>query len=133
MVFPSAARLHQLKIPFGLLVRPERPIAYQAIDGQPVDIVFMLLLPATETAGGIARFAQLARQESGVLVSVAQGWRARQVPCRGAVGLGQPLIGGCRAHGGAVPSHRRLARIAELWRTMDAHCHPDACQVQTEQ
>jgi PTS system nitrogen regulatory IIA component len=40
------ARLHQLKRLFGLLVRLKQPIAFQAIDGQPVDIVFMLLLPA---------------------------------------------------------------------------------------
>jgi len=40
------ARLRQLKKPFGLLARLKQPLDYQAIDGEPVDIVFMLLLPA---------------------------------------------------------------------------------------
>ena len=39
------ARLKGLKTPFGLLVRLRRGINYEAIDDQPVDIVFLLLLP----------------------------------------------------------------------------------------
>jgi PTS system nitrogen regulatory IIA component len=31
---------------FGLFVRLGRPIDYEAIDGQPVDLVFLLLIPA---------------------------------------------------------------------------------------
>jgi len=34
------------KKPFGLLARLRQPLDYQAIDGEPVDIVCMLLLPA---------------------------------------------------------------------------------------
>ena len=44
------ARLAGLKAPFGLLARLRRGIDFEAIDDQPVDIVFLLLLP--ETANG---------------------------------------------------------------------------------
>ena len=39
------ARLKGLKAPFGLLARLRRGIDFEAIDDQPVDIVFLLLLP----------------------------------------------------------------------------------------
>jgi nitrogen PTS system EIIA component len=39
------ARLSELKIPFGLLARLRQSIDFDAIDGQPVDVVFLLLLP----------------------------------------------------------------------------------------
>jgi PTS system nitrogen regulatory IIA component len=44
------ARLAGLKAPFGLFARLRRGIDFEAIDDQPVDIVFLLLLP--ETAHG---------------------------------------------------------------------------------
>jgi nitrogen PTS system EIIA component len=39
------ARLNGLSTPFGLLARLHRAIDFQAIDSQPVDIVFLVLLP----------------------------------------------------------------------------------------
>ena len=39
------ARLRGLNTPFGLLARLHRGIDFNAIDGEPVDIVFFLLLP----------------------------------------------------------------------------------------
>ena len=45
------ARLHGLKSPFGLLARLQEGIDFDAIDGEPVDIVVLLLLP--ETGDGI--------------------------------------------------------------------------------
>jgi PTS system nitrogen regulatory IIA component len=39
------ARLQGLKAPFGLLARLRHGIDFDAIDDQPVDIVFLLLLP----------------------------------------------------------------------------------------
>ena len=39
------ARLKGLKSPFGLLARLRQGIDFEAIDDQPVDIVFLLLLP----------------------------------------------------------------------------------------
>jgi PTS system nitrogen regulatory IIA component len=44
------ARLQNLNKPFGSLIRLRKPVGYDAIDGDPVDIVFLLLLP-TEPAG----------------------------------------------------------------------------------
>ena len=39
------ARLTSLKTPFALLARLRHPIDFDAIDGEPVDIVVLLLLP----------------------------------------------------------------------------------------
>jgi nitrogen PTS system EIIA component len=40
------ARLPELQRPFGMLAKLKPPIEFDAIDGQPVDVVFVLLLPA---------------------------------------------------------------------------------------
>jgi nitrogen PTS system EIIA component len=40
------ARLAGVSKPFGMLVRLSRAIEFDAIDGKPVDVVFLLLLPA---------------------------------------------------------------------------------------
>jgi PTS system nitrogen regulatory IIA component len=40
------ARLQGLSKPFGLLALLKRPLDFEAIDGAPVDIVFLLLQPA---------------------------------------------------------------------------------------
>lgn len=54
-----------LKSPVGLLARLARPIEFEALDGEPVDLIFMLLSP--EHAGGdhlkaLARISRLVRQ-----------------------------------------------------------------------
>lgn len=41
------ARIGGLKVPFGVFARLASPIEFEAIDGEPVDVVFMLLLPET--------------------------------------------------------------------------------------
>jgi PTS system nitrogen regulatory IIA component len=43
------ARLNGLESPFGLLARLHQKLDFDAIDGQPVDIVFLLLLPREQT------------------------------------------------------------------------------------
>jgi PTS system nitrogen regulatory IIA component len=45
------ARIEGLDRPFGLFARLARPMDYAAIDEQPVDLVFLLLLPAQEKPG----------------------------------------------------------------------------------
>src|SRR5215467_5524721 len=40
------ARISDLNKPFGTLVRLKHAIDFEAIDGMPVDIIFLLLLPA---------------------------------------------------------------------------------------
>lgn len=42
------ARIADLKKPFGTLIRLQHAIDFDAIDGQPVDIVFLLLLPQSQ-------------------------------------------------------------------------------------
>jgi PTS system nitrogen regulatory IIA component len=59
------ARFQQAKAPFGMLARLKKPIDYDAVDGKPVDIVFLLLLP--EGAGG--------EQQLGALASIARQLR----------------------------------------------------------
>jgi PTS system nitrogen regulatory IIA component len=55
------ARLPNLQRPFGLLATLKQPIEFDAIDGQAVDIVFVLLLPATAQDGQIGALALVAR------------------------------------------------------------------------
>ena len=41
------ARIPDLNKPFGILVRLKQPIDFDAIDGEPVDLLFLLLLLVT--------------------------------------------------------------------------------------
>lgn len=61
---------------FGMFARLDKPIDFEALDGQPVDLIFLLLAP--ETAGAdhlkaLARIARLLRE-----ADVAQKLRASQ-------------------------------------------------------
>jgi nitrogen PTS system EIIA component len=56
------ARFREIKKPFGLLVRLKQPIDFDAIDGQPVDIVFLLVLPATAQLDQLNALAAVARK-----------------------------------------------------------------------
>jgi PTS system nitrogen regulatory IIA component len=55
------ARLPDVQRPYGLLARLKAPIEFDAIDGEAVDIVFVLLLPAVAENGQIGALAQVAR------------------------------------------------------------------------
>jgi PTS system nitrogen regulatory IIA component len=63
------ARFQQAKAPFGLLARLKKSIDYDAVDGKPVDIVSLLLLP--EGSGG--------EQQLGALASIARKLRTPTV------------------------------------------------------
>ncbi len=63
------ARFPQSSKSLGLLARLKKPIDYDAVDGKPVDIVFLLLLP--EGSGG--------EQQLGALASVARKLRTLAV------------------------------------------------------
>jgi PTS system nitrogen regulatory IIA component len=52
---PKLARL------FGLFARLERPVDFEALDGQPVDLVFLLLAPETAGADHLKALARVAR------------------------------------------------------------------------
>ena len=54
-------RLPSLKAPFGLLARLRHGIDFEAIDGQLVDVVFLLLLPETGDGAQLNALASVAR------------------------------------------------------------------------
>jgi nitrogen PTS system EIIA component len=55
------ARLPDLRRPHGMLAKLKPPIEFDAIDGQAVDIVFVLLLPANAENGQLGALAHVAR------------------------------------------------------------------------
>ena len=56
------ARFPELKKPLGLLARLRKAIDFEAIDGKPVDIVFLLLLPDTAKGDQLNALASVARR-----------------------------------------------------------------------
>jgi nitrogen PTS system EIIA component len=55
------ARLAGLKAPFGLFARLRRAFDFEAIDDQPVDVVFLLLLPESADGEQLNALACVAR------------------------------------------------------------------------
>lgn len=55
------ARIAGLGRPFGILARLSNGIDFEAIDGQPVDVVFLLLLPAAADKDQLSALASVAR------------------------------------------------------------------------
>jgi PTS system nitrogen regulatory IIA component len=51
-----------LAAPFGLLARLERPVPYDAIDGEPVDLVCLVLTPENGGKGRIDALACIAKR-----------------------------------------------------------------------
>jgi PTS system nitrogen regulatory IIA component len=56
------ARIDGLPGFFGLFARLARPIDYDAIDGDPVDLVFLLLMPANAGNEHVAALAAVSRR-----------------------------------------------------------------------
>jgi nitrogen PTS system EIIA component len=59
------ARLQEIEKPFGVLARLKHPADFDAIDGKPVDLVFLLLLPVGprgEQLGPLATVARVLRK-----------------------------------------------------------------------
>ena len=56
------ARFREVTKPVGLLVRLAKPIAFDAIDGQPVDLAFLLLLPVASHVEQLNELAMVARK-----------------------------------------------------------------------
>jgi nitrogen PTS system EIIA component len=63
------ARFAEAKAPFGMLLRLKKAMDYDAVDGKPVDIVFLLLLP--ESSGG--------EQQLGALATIARKLRNPEI------------------------------------------------------
>ncbi len=75
---PGLDRLH------GLFARFDRPIDFEALDGEPVDIAFLLLAPEGAGADHLKALAQVARvlREPGMLGSIRlPGMPERSTPC----------------------------------------------------
>ena len=56
------ARFAGLDRPFGLLAKLKQAVAFDAIDGQPVDVVFLLLLPTAAEGEQLGALACVARK-----------------------------------------------------------------------
>ena len=56
------ARFREVTKPYGLFARLRQPIEFQAIDGEPVDLVFLLLLPASSQLDQLDALAAVARK-----------------------------------------------------------------------
>jgi PTS system nitrogen regulatory IIA component len=56
------ARIPNLDRPFGIFARLSTPIAFEAVDEQPVDVVFFLLLPPAREAEQLNTLACVARR-----------------------------------------------------------------------
>jgi PTS system nitrogen regulatory IIA component len=56
------ARLRQITRPIGVFARLKKPIAFDAIDERPVDLVFLLLLPASSEGRHLSVLASVARK-----------------------------------------------------------------------
>lgn len=56
------ARYREVKATYGYLARLRQPIAFDAIDGRPVDIVFLLALPAAAQLEQLNALAAVSRK-----------------------------------------------------------------------
>lgn len=54
-------KLPKLERLFGLFARLDRPIDFEALDGQPVDLIFLLLAPENAGADHLKALARVAR------------------------------------------------------------------------
>jgi nitrogen PTS system EIIA component len=61
----SHARLDAVERPIGAFARLKRPVEFGAVDEQPVDLVFMLLLPTTPQGHQLNALACVARRLRG--------------------------------------------------------------------
>ena len=56
------ARIEGLGRLFGMFARLNRPVHFDSIDGKPVDLVFLLLIPATAGSEHLGALAAVSRQ-----------------------------------------------------------------------
>jgi PTS system nitrogen regulatory IIA component len=65
------ARFHQVDRPIGVLVRLRKRIDFEAVDGEPVDLVFLLLLPEAPAGDQLGALASIARKLRNAHVTAA--------------------------------------------------------------
>jgi len=56
------ARFQSVKKPFGMVLRLKKPMEYDAVDGKPVDLVVLLLLPEAAGVEPLGALATIARK-----------------------------------------------------------------------
>jgi PTS system nitrogen regulatory IIA component len=56
------ARLDDVRTPFGLFARLHKAVEFDAVDGRPVDLVFLLLLPTSGQGAQLNALACVARR-----------------------------------------------------------------------
>jgi PTS system nitrogen regulatory IIA component len=56
------ARMQDVKQPFGILAKLRHPLDFDAIDGQPIDIAFLVLLPSPAESSHLVALALVARK-----------------------------------------------------------------------
>jgi PTS system nitrogen regulatory IIA component len=56
------ARMREVPRPHGVLVRLRQPIEFHAVDARPVDVVFLLALPASQQLAQLNALACVARK-----------------------------------------------------------------------
>jgi PTS system nitrogen regulatory IIA component len=65
------ARFNQIDRPFGMLFRLRQPVEFEALDGKPIDIVFLLLLPESAKGEQLSALACVARKLRNPAVAAA--------------------------------------------------------------
>ena len=65
------ARFHHLRAPYGMLVRLKKPIAFEAVDGKPVDTIALLLLPDAREGQRLGALACITRKLRDPVVMLA--------------------------------------------------------------
>ena len=75
------ARFHEINKPYGMLVRLKKPIDFDAVDGKPVDTVFLLLLPDAPAGERLGALACVARNLRDPVTSPRCGLHATARKC----------------------------------------------------
>ncbi|MGE3333879.1 MAG: PTS sugar transporter subunit IIA [Rhodospirillaceae bacterium] len=75
------ARLPVLARSFGMFVRVEPPVDYDAIDGEPVDLVFLLLTPADAGSVHLSSLAGISRRlrDPATVAALRAGQNAKEL------------------------------------------------------
>jgi nitrogen PTS system EIIA component len=65
------ARFSEIEKPFGMLFRLRKAINFDALDGKPIDLVFLLLLPESSKSEQLSALACVARKLRSPAVTAA--------------------------------------------------------------
>jgi nitrogen PTS system EIIA component len=65
------ARFPEIDKPFGMFFRLRRPIDFNALDGKPVDLVFLLLVPSSPKGEQLTALACIARKFRNASLTIA--------------------------------------------------------------